>query len=981
MVALRNLQLDVRRAVKAIQRVFSAQGDLEEAEAEELHELFVTCIEQVNVRLQKCDDLLRRGLRQEALQECESEPSILDLVTELDVPEWEAWAHYAGQFGLPAQPGLLIEVAAELNAEFTTAASLDSLLRKHRLHALARSPLSVRLTLLRSIAERDPSNHIWKEDVAAFETARLRQVGNDFRQRFDAQDLPGVEALRRELESRDWQTAPPAAVVEPVVRGHVQLVRADARARLTALAGEIDKQFAAFDLPAVRRAHEQWERYAPLGGLTSQDELSQRVAQAFAWLEQERRTEESQFEFQTAVGELESALDLTSTSRHELERLRTVAERFDQPIPERVSRRCDERLRAIQRAEQRRFHLLAGAVAGSILLVGVFLVLVIRWQMASQEIRQAEEAIRRLVEGQSYREAQAMLDKLPDKVRRVAVIEGLAADISAKVRADAARKERFFAQLNAVRQGLTETWDSVKDSQQRIEEAATIASQEDERTALAELKGVVSGVRDKLQSAVDDEFMAECKLLVGSLSDLEKWEESAIRDRLTTAEALAKRAYVSQTAKESGQIELIVTRLKSRDAALRTTGAERRARNNVVSAVDRKQLFVSAVRDYIKANAGDRAADFQRAVDESVPALDVVAAWNQLAGAWPADGWKSPTSARAILVALDKNSEFAAWQSIAKAAALRQFLEGVAKRDSGPDSVWQELSDYLNKEWMQLWCVRNKKKGELVYFSVLPGDPIKSSLGLSYKVNERVSVLDADEVKSTRLYLPDLEPTKDGEYVLPSPQRVFAQRAIERLKFMQGPKASLGYEEYAVDLLSAWMKQNGVDPILRMRFLQDLHAVLTDASLVLKEALRPLELAMATAEPLVGVNWLDRGDATSTKRQDLARQATEIEAGDASPTKLKSAVLARLEEAKQALERPPVYAWVGVLLKNDAGQWQCQVPKHVENAIKGDLFLFDSQAERGSPFQRIGKAGADGPVLDLELSSQFYQGRPVFCLK
>src|SRR4051794_31362218 len=103
------LEQEIRRASEAVRRVFSIDGDLEEADAEKLQLLFVDCVTTVNSRLRRCDELLRKGLRQEALQECEAPPNFLDLVTELDIPEWDAWADYVRQFGIAPQPALLID--------------------------------------------------------------------------------------------------------------------------------------------------------------------------------------------------------------------------------------------------------------------------------------------------------------------------------------------------------------------------------------------------------------------------------------------------------------------------------------------------------------------------------------------------------------------------------------------------------------------------------------------------------------------------------------------------------------------------------------------------------------------------------------------------------------------------------------------------------------------------------------------------------
>src|SRR3954464_3658995 len=64
--------------------------------------------ESVNQRLQKCGELLRAGLRSEAIQRCEVDPNLLTLVTALDFPELTEWNAYLQLQGfLPETPLLM----------------------------------------------------------------------------------------------------------------------------------------------------------------------------------------------------------------------------------------------------------------------------------------------------------------------------------------------------------------------------------------------------------------------------------------------------------------------------------------------------------------------------------------------------------------------------------------------------------------------------------------------------------------------------------------------------------------------------------------------------------------------------------------------------------------------------------------------------------------------------------------------------------
>ena len=105
MIQPNELQPEIDRLTKAIARVFTIEGDLEEAELEQLHNRFVECIEITNGRLKQCDELLRKGLRVEAIHESEIEPELFtaktleitdelveELITGFIVP-WHQWRY------------------------------------------------------------------------------------------------------------------------------------------------------------------------------------------------------------------------------------------------------------------------------------------------------------------------------------------------------------------------------------------------------------------------------------------------------------------------------------------------------------------------------------------------------------------------------------------------------------------------------------------------------------------------------------------------------------------------------------------------------------------------------------------------------------------------------------------------------------------------------------------------------------------------
>ncbi len=102
---------------------------------------YMVACDEVNDRLRKCGELLRKGLRSEAIYLADLEPNLLDAVAALDFPEYDQWKQVASRLGILVPPPLQLDVAADLNEAYALEQPLATLLERHRLLALARAPL------------------------------------------------------------------------------------------------------------------------------------------------------------------------------------------------------------------------------------------------------------------------------------------------------------------------------------------------------------------------------------------------------------------------------------------------------------------------------------------------------------------------------------------------------------------------------------------------------------------------------------------------------------------------------------------------------------------------------------------------------------------------------------------------------------------------------------------------------------------------
>ncbi len=209
---------ELQRLIEDIQSVLVADTDAEPTRIESLKTDYAAAVAGVNERLRECEQLLRSGHQAEAIQRCEVEPNLLDQVALLDFPEAAQWGDYVVQFGIAPPPRLRVELAGELNEAYAVIEPLKDLLRRHRLHALARSPLGVRIRILRKIADIDASNPIWDEDIRAYERARIGQIPQELALCVKERAVERIAELDQELRSPAWRERPqrPSSARQPM---------------------------------------------------------------------------------------------------------------------------------------------------------------------------------------------------------------------------------------------------------------------------------------------------------------------------------------------------------------------------------------------------------------------------------------------------------------------------------------------------------------------------------------------------------------------------------------------------------------------------------------------------------------------------------------------------------------------------------------------------------------------------------------------
>ena len=133
--------------------------------------------QRVSDKAEQCRDLLRKGLRTQAVGLARKAPDLRDEFKEVDFPGQVAWLDICESRGLDVPPLLETDaIAATIDEVYMESENLEQLVKSHRRMAIGRAPLADRLRNLRAICRHDPDNENWKQDIHKYELARQEEL-------------------------------------------------------------------------------------------------------------------------------------------------------------------------------------------------------------------------------------------------------------------------------------------------------------------------------------------------------------------------------------------------------------------------------------------------------------------------------------------------------------------------------------------------------------------------------------------------------------------------------------------------------------------------------------------------------------------------------------------------------------------------------------------------------------------------------------
>ena len=937
-----------------------------------------------NRRLRKCDDALKQGLRSEALHLADASPNLLEVVAILDFPEREQLIEVLAAHSLSKPEPLMVDVAGALNEAYATQEPLTALLDRHRLLALARSPLPQRLNVLRSLADLDSTSPHWEADVREMERARFGEIDATCRAASARGEVGVLKSLLGELTSTSWRESPPANLLRDLkVRGN-QVVRTDARQRLEDLAPQLYQAMSALDLATARTLRDEWVEAIKSAQLPKTDTLAEQVAPVLDWIDDEDRKETQDKSFRKAISALERGLEDDSLSAADLQKLGDDIEKHERGISEALVNRFGNRLEVLRLNETRKHRMMMVSIAAVVVLIGATIGFAVYSATQSRASAQILTAIEGYIADGKLDEARKLLDQHSAR----ATSEDWLAVKKKLANADQTERDRKV-ELESVLEAV----DAAKDPDaalKLLERARELAKTSEEKIAVGKREEESREKRGAATSSREGEFRTLLQSGTAGLQRLDNLlsnggQDSEMESLLTQVQqdvtSLNQRS--GSVAKELGsQATLLGTRLAafrkgSADTKRRTQLLNKLATAAFIPATDaaaqsKIEQYFETLREYEVAFPNDPvAAAFKIAAEND--ALKQVYAKRQMIDRWKGQFW--PADMEDLERRLQECKTFLTGNARNPDQAVMKQYEAVLKSVRRRE-VADEISDVPVKERFATMfsspligeghMVRIKDQPPRTYYLPQATDFTGRSLvafkylcGYEGELKTLGKGFKPEELESLKTLTP--------------PQVELAARAAKEI-----PKLSIeAWDEHHQKLITQLLSAKSVDPFLRyFLVLKTLKYASLGNSLLDAHLVEPLK-RLNDSKVDLSVAWMDPHDEAAWK----ARKRADEFLSDLKPEVL-AAAWEKLAQSQKALSQDLFAAPmpIGCLERSANGSWKVRSEWNPEK--EHQLYCATSAAEGGnlSPlvWRHIGRKFGKDFAIDFSKDFGITEGMVVF---
>ncbi|HUP79977.1 MAG TPA: hypothetical protein VM260_15600, partial [Pirellula sp.] len=482
---------------------------------------------QVNARLSECTQLLRKGLRSEAIQRAFMKPNVLDWSARLDFSEFDDWLAILQFYGITIPTLVDRDAAQELQEAIVEEQPLEELLRQHRRLAIAKAPLSWRLKVLRRLGKIDSANVVWREDQEQWERVRFKQIPAELKEAIESKSLVSVQRICGELNESNWAVAPSQDLCKRASTAANSFLHAEQSLQLKLIADQLHSAYSEGNESNASKQFRAWTEIVKAMRSPPPSDLMQSVEPAIEWLQGCTEDRERIAKHEKASVSLYVALQKKSTLA-DIQRSYYDVTSLQMGVDRILEQRYKSRVNELQHASKRRLQL--GIVAISVSAVTLMLALGL-WQWNRTYRKAVDDASSRLtalIAAEELTEADSIVKKLTQQAPQIAkspVLVSLISKLKVKQDAEAIRAERAASAI-----ATAQTDDPAKIDIEKVMSAEKLAKTSDERMEIQKVRRAWE--RSELEIANDqfETIRTSVKSVEDRLLDIQKIQLSGVSE-------------------------------------------------------------------------------------------------------------------------------------------------------------------------------------------------------------------------------------------------------------------------------------------------------------------------------------------------------------------------------------------------------------------------------------------------------------------
>lgn len=971
---------DIQDVVREVRDMLELRIDPSEAELKRLSEKYVSVIQQVNSMLKTCLELVEKGLKSEAIMRAD-EYSLLEIVSILDFPEQQVWVDYLIQFSFPIPPAVDQFASRQINACYAPARRLEPLYRLNRRHALANSPLSVRLGVMRRIHKTEVASakEVAGRQVELFETERLKGVRKELADAMQAQDHRRLHLLCAELSSKDWLKTPDAGLVRSAVRALKQEEARRAHLQMKGLVSNLQDKWSAHDVAAARQIREIWNACQTKAQLPDDDPMIQQTRAAFGWLQEIDEEEARKLKYEELVAQLRDGLDQRHR-RESLELVEHALEDYDDGVPESLRTRLQTRYDELE-TESRRKNVRRLVVASlSVISIAALAVFVLHHRNVSSGIEAHVTAMTTLLERgdvESAKSYAATLQQEQPDMLAVPRIQVLLLDIEQAGRDEDARRVAFETGIDAISERL--------DSVTTLADAKSLQTQLDalnsrgdaEIEIVQELTESIENKQSQIQEQNDNAFTSALTKLAAELKDYEENGQEDIKRFEEFQTSLIQLGETPEVSEELISNPTGPTALAARCAThifeMNVQIKRDQMLRQITASVGSVPQYRIAIDAYVKEFPKDdvlavRLENLLRTEADFWPQVDVQ---NEFVSLHSIDCTRlKPLEARKYLAEAEpflvSHPQFPRRMEVTR---ICEYLRFISRRlDENDQPIRARIMDELDKTRLKGLFTVLLRTEQRYYTDKEPefqkeGGMVQFSRLADWNAVELERETIASNIAQGMV---DIR-SRDGKPDWEAPESVLIREIEKELRGID----EHDWERVMVGMLERVYGETRQDPIFRLFILKTiLESAVSGSPVISKHYAGVLE--QMKDEPLNDINPFNPDDQKTNLVRKNVRALLK-------PVRNPATALPELMPYRESMSKLSIggrYRWFGWLNRGPAG-WVCLSDTPLAAGVTGTLFIYTKGAADVPRFYQIGTI-SNGTTTVTDTSAFLAEGQPIY---